>query len=1050
MKKSYASPILKEISKMAGLHPEKIAVQDDRTKLTYSQLIIKIDTMVELLASRGVLEGDRLVIPIENSVDYLVSLLGVLASNGTAVLLDPRLPSTDLHRLINHSDPLAILAMKSTMEKLDPELMPGVAVWDLQDHLTPNSKFPTGKALSEHLDKDPDIAIIIYTSGTSGAHKGVMLTQDNIMAGARIMFHVLDGRKDFYCVLPMYHIYCLVCCIFDPLVHGGSIRFITLDNITKVFQSKVPCVAPLVPRMLEYILAKIQTDPTLKAAIEKADTKLIQLSSGGAPLSGGVEKTFESLGLPLTRGYGLSETSGCAAASQPKDGLLGSAGSPAPKMEVKIDRPDDKGVGEILIRGPAVMKGYFRNPQATAEAIVDGWFHSGDLGYFNSAGLLFITGRLKDVIVLPTGEKAMPDNIEAHYSGIEGVKEISVLGLNAKGQVWDEIHAAIVPANKDITLEEIEARIQELSKSLPFHLQIQKVHLVAELPKTSVQKVRRGILRDMIKTETGAKTTVYSITDEPIYNWLRDWLSQTTGVKTSEIDESKALTFYGVDSLNIWQLCEAINQQFHISISPMNVMENSSIIKLAEFCKANQNKDIAASIPPIFVANRSKDLPLSFPEEIHWQRAQYPWQNYLYAVELEGHLNFELLKEAFITLFQRHEIFRTTYQKKGDRLIRHIEPDAKLEMQLFNISQHGQKDQEFQKIIRSYREKTIDIKVLPLVHLAVVKLSDTQFVLIIICARLMADGISLAMMIEDASSYYQDLVDGKTVTFNEALEFQYADYANWQRTLYEQRVFQGEEDYWKKQFQRMALVNLPGKKRTLTKEEQVLKEPLIALGLPIVISPEVTKKLAEIGSGVNSYLQTILAAVLQVSLHIHTKDPRITIRELNAGRKKPYLQRMFGYLNTGLAIVSDFNNDRTFLDLLTAHQKQIHLATMNADIYLEALVGGWGSLIKGSPYYSLNVSYNFLSFHIPNQFGNLKLAVKDLQLEEYLYPPGLELDFVFTHAPDGGVRGGMFYRKVLFDEPSVAPLPNYFVQIATLVAENPEILISEIEEKCNE
>lgn len=1033
-------------TKIASQFPDKVCIQDDQKSLTYAQMKDQVVNFAALLKSRNIKSGDRILIPIENGVDSVIAFLGILECGATAVLIDPRLPANDLHRVINISNPIAVLSNKKIMERLVPQSMPGIPVWDLQESLAPNPKFFPTISLKDHSDNDPEVAFILFTSGTSGDHKGVMLTHENLIASVEITTNfVFSGSRNYYCVLPLYHIYSLACVVFVTLLKGGFVRFFALENIFQIFLTGQPFILCLVPRILEILYAKAQADPKVLELLKKIG-KDIHFVCGGAPLSEKVERAVSALGNPVNCGYGLTETSAVGTLTPPTKSVVGSVGTTPPGMELKIDQPNEKGVGEICIRGPVVMKGYFRDPKATSEAIREGWFHTGDLGYFNAEKYLFITGRIKEVIVLPTGEKAMPQDIESHYVGIKGVKELAVVGIQPKGQVWDEIHAAVIAESKESNIQEIEERIEERALTLPTHLQIQKIHWVYEIPKTSLQKVRRGMLKEMLKDDTGVRGVPAPVTDEPIYLWLRQWLAQAANLDPTEIDENRFFTAYGIDSLNIWQLCEKLNEEYQMNVSPLIVMEHPTIAKLAEYCKENQMKGESSKIPPISVADRLQELPLSFAEEIHWKRAQYPWQNFLYGIELFGNLNLQILERSISDLLERHEIFRTTFVEKEKRLVRQISSECKRAVHFFDFSAFSSDKQtkELNQLATSYREKKLDMRTLPLIEFTIIKISAERHILIALVSRIIVDGMSLVLILEEIAAHYKDQIEGKPLSSLEPLKVQYADFAFWQKRLYEQGLFQSEEEYWKGQFKKMELVSLPGKKRNLTKEQQLLKENLTAGVIPIQIPQILCRQLTSISLQRNSFFQTLLATAFQVALHRSTKSPCITLRELNSDRKKSYLHRMIGYLNTGIGVIANFSRDVKFEELLSDHQKQLHLAVENGNIFFEALVDRWGSLIKGSPSYSLNVSFNFLALPIPAKFANLDFAMKDLHLEEYLYPPGLELDFVLSYAPNGSVNGGMFYKKALFDEASIVPIAKVFMDTLHKVAANPAILISEI------
>jgi long-chain acyl-CoA synthetase len=230
--------------------------------------------------------------------------------------------------------------------------------------------------------------------------------------------------------------------------------------------------------------------------------------SGGSSCDPKVAQDFHDMGFTILQGYGLTETTGGCAVTPVENNVIGSVGPALPGIDIKILNPDETGTGEILVRGPVVMKGYYKNPSATEEAIKDGWFHSGDLGRFDKKRNLFITGRKKEVIVLPNGKNIYPDELEMHYLQSPYIQEIAVIGVFSAQERGERLHGVVVPnfdylKEKKIanTREALRDQIGSLSNQLPKYKRLMSYQIQADaLPRTTTRKIKRLALKKQIES----------------------------------------------------------------------------------------------------------------------------------------------------------------------------------------------------------------------------------------------------------------------------------------------------------------------------------------------------------------------------------------------------------------------------------------------------------------------------------------------------------------------------------------------------------------------
>ncbi|GAB4174510.1 MAG: hypothetical protein Tsb0017_28380 [Geothermobacteraceae bacterium] len=381
--------------------------------------------------------------------------------------------------------------------------------------------------LTELGRKPEDTAVILYTSGTTGRSKGAMLSHANIVSNihAAVKHFQLDASMTTLSFLPINHVFEQVCGILLPLSLGGCVSFAeslkklgeNLGEVQPSFLLGVPAVYRLV---LDRIRKKIDSQPLAKMLyanpltrgivakkIRKSVGENTKFVSGGAALDPEVARGYHELGLQLFQGYGITETSPVISSECPGRTKPGTVGTLLEGVEVRIDNPNAEGVGEILVRGPNVMQGYYKRPEATAEVLTDGWYHTGDLGHMDDDGYLSICGRVKNLIVTPNGKNVYPEEVEHELLKSPFIAEVMVYGHKVSPTA-EEVYAIIYPDQEQLDLyqrekkkgpmsrEDVEALIRrevlECGKRLADYKRIKKFTLRdEEFPKTTTRKIKR-------------------------------------------------------------------------------------------------------------------------------------------------------------------------------------------------------------------------------------------------------------------------------------------------------------------------------------------------------------------------------------------------------------------------------------------------------------------------------------------------------------------------------------------------------------------------------
>ena len=511
------------------------------------------------LLALGLKSGSRVAILSENRPEWVVAYLGAYLSGMIAVPLDTQLSPQEWRRLLDDSEAqtafVSGLLMPKLLEAIKDSRPPRRVISfdaisgdrDARNELSGLTDWATGLSSGPALPEcqPSDIVTIIYTSGTTGTPKGVMLTQSNIVSELQSIFGAIhaDENDALLCLLPLQHVLASVINVLVPLYLGAQVVFadtLKRSEILQALEEAGITILATVPQFFYLFYNRIEDELSKKPSSAKKifrgmlrlnrysmrvlrinlgkiffsrihrsfGSRLRLFVSGGSSFDPKVAQDFHDMGFTILQGYGLTETTGAGTVTRVENNEVGSVGPPLPGINVKILSPDDSGTGEILIRGPIIMKGYYKNPAATDEAIRDGWFHTGDLGRFDAKGNLFVTGRQKEVIVLPNGKNIYPDELETHYLQSPYIQEIAVIGVSSEQDRGERLHAVVVPnfdylkAKKIANAREIlRDEIAGLSNKLPKYKRLMSYQVQGEpLPRTTTRKIKRLELKKLVES----------------------------------------------------------------------------------------------------------------------------------------------------------------------------------------------------------------------------------------------------------------------------------------------------------------------------------------------------------------------------------------------------------------------------------------------------------------------------------------------------------------------------------------------------------------------
>lgn len=521
--------------------------------ITFNDFLNDINALGTKLINMG-LSDKRIAIISDNRYEWALAYMAIACGTGVVVPLDKMLPANELEALIIRSGVEAIFysskydeVMQDIRNRKTTDLRYYISM-DLekrengvysQKELVKAGKELIEKGNRKFLDakiNNEAMGFMLFTSGTTAMSKAVMLSHKNIASNLMDIAKVLnlDERDTLLSFLPLHHTFECTVGFLYPISRGASIAYCEgirhIANNIKEYQItamiSVPALyesiykrlmkniekkgkLPEVEKMIKLtnMFSKVGIDikrVVFKDIIDGLGGKIRLLVNGAAALSPEVEKGFNDLGITTVQGYGLTETSPVISAGTDFEQRIGSVGKVFPSVKLKIINKDENGIGEIYVKGPTVMLGYYQNEEATKEVLDKGWFNTGDLGYVDKKGFLFLCGRKKSVIVLKNGKNVFPEEIETVINKIEGVKESFVYGQAEEDDKIDLKVCAKIVYDKDLmkeiynveTEEEIYDvlwdKIKEINKTMPEYKYVKKIIVTnEELVKTTTQKIKR-------------------------------------------------------------------------------------------------------------------------------------------------------------------------------------------------------------------------------------------------------------------------------------------------------------------------------------------------------------------------------------------------------------------------------------------------------------------------------------------------------------------------------------------------------------------------------
>lgn len=537
----------------------KIKIEEGKYQVyTHKEVRNMINALGTSLINLG-LKGKRIAVIGENRYEWEIAYLSIVCGTGIVVPLDKSLPANELELLIERSDIEAIFYTKKYSEIIqnirlsEKNKLKHLISMDNDENgegiYSQKELIREGKKLIEEGNNEflnakinpKEMEIMLFTSGTTSRSKVVALSHENICTNLMDIGSVLDVTQDdvFLSILPIHHVFeCTVGFLFSlykgaETVFCDGLRHI-VENLNEYHVTVMACVPGIYERIFMMIRKKLEKQGKLEEILENEEKyknssmkerkevfkeihdmlggKIKLFISGAASLDNTIEERYRLLGLNLVQGYGLTETSPVVAIGTNKNYRLGSIGKTVPSVEAKLVDVNEEGIGELVVRGPSIMLGYYENEEANKESLKEGWFYTGDLAKIDEEGYIFICGRKKSVIVLKNGKNIFPEELENLVNKIEGVKEAFIFGkvqsddvnnikINVKIVFDRDVIKDVYKVEKNEDIYTVLAKkIKEINQTMPSYKAIRGIMLTEEpLIRTTTNKIKRQENLDAIR-----------------------------------------------------------------------------------------------------------------------------------------------------------------------------------------------------------------------------------------------------------------------------------------------------------------------------------------------------------------------------------------------------------------------------------------------------------------------------------------------------------------------------------------------------------------------
>jgi acyl-CoA synthetase (AMP-forming)/AMP-acid ligase II len=874
----------------------------ERAPLTYGRLYQHIDEMGGRLRSMGIGGHDRVAVVLPNGPEMAVAILTV-SSSAVCAPMNPAYAADELDRYFADLRPRALITqagIDSSARRV--ALSRGIRVIELSSACDAEAGLFTlmseqGVEWAHETTSPDDVALLLFTSGTTSRPKIVPLTHANICTSACSSGSALALSEADRClnVLPLFHGHGLIATVLASLTAGASVVCTSGCDVNSFFAwltSFRPTWYSAVPTMHKAILARARNNGE-----RAADSRLRFVRSASAPLPPRVftelERTFETFVIEF---YGMTETASSPIACNPLPPRRQKPGSVGLRVDLDVAIVDDRGAllpngraGQVLVRGASVMPGYDGDPLAARAAFASDWFETGDQGFFDNDGYLFLVGRKQDIINTG-GEKVAPREVEEVLQEHPAVAEAAAFAVPHVTLGEDVMCAVVLQPNAAATAKEIRQFV--IGRIAEFKVP-REVLIVSELPKGPTGKIQRAALALQLGLTTVRKTFVAPRTR--LEKMLaRCWAEILQLEQVGIHDDFFAL---GGDSLLAASVLSQICDITHIELEVSRLFEAPTVAEMAQHLENLIQGGHHHRSSAIRRAPREHGMPASVTQERLWKLQQrlrgLPFFNVLYGIRLTPPFDLVVLERSINEIARRHEILRTTFAVLDNRLVQVIAPHLTVPL-VFDDLHTSPKSKNGISIAHRLVQKealhSFDLAHGPLFRVRLMRLAEQEYLLLVTTHQVITDGWSLGVLVNELAALYNAFSARKASPLA-PLPIQYADFAHWQRQWSSDPDRIAQLEYWRDQLRDPLPVMRLGK-ATARRTIDVLSTARRPLALPASLC-EAAKRFSHREGGT---LFMALLAALKTLLHCYLGHEDLLVATNVANRNRPGTDGLIGPL----------------------------------------------------------------------------------------------------------------------------------------------------------
>jgi acyl-CoA synthetase (AMP-forming)/AMP-acid ligase II len=1024
----------------------------DCAPLSYRRLDRHIDDIGRTLRANGIGRDDRIAVLLPNGPDLAVAIVAT-AANAACASINPAYSAEELDRYFADLKPRALIVPA----EVDSPARRVAQARDLPVlDLTPTGEaaglFTLAGTAAGAPSPDPvgpgAIALFLFTSGTTSRPKIVPLTHTNICTSACSAVAALQLSKADRClnVLPLFHGHGLIATVMTSLAAGAGVVCTPGCDVNRFFgwlREFAPTWYSAVPTMHQAILAQARLNPDQVAGI-----RLRLVRSASAPLPPRVfaelERTFDTSVIEF---YGMTETASAPIACNPLPPRRSKPGSVGVQVGLDVAIMDDRGdvlpageAGHVTVRGASVMPGYDGDAAATAAAFAGDWFKTGDQGFFDDEGYLYLSGRTREMINRG-GENIAPREVDEALLEHPAVAEAVTFAVPHATLGEDVAAAVVLRPNADATPKDIR---QFAAGRLADFKVPRQVLIVEQLAKGSTGKVQRIGLAEKLGLAGGGFTSrTFAAPRTPLETILAGIWADVLHLKQVGIhDDFFAL---GGDSLLAAHVLTSIHDAMHLEVGVVSLFDAPTVAEMAEYLET-LIKAGRVALPEIARVSRDEPLPASPAQERLWTLQQavpdLPFFNILYALRITSPLNAALLERSLNEIVRRHEILRTTIGIAGGRQIQVIAPQLTVPLAVDDLHKlpKSKREADAHRLIQAELLHAFDLARGPLVRARIVRLAEDEHLLLITMHQMIADGGSLGVIADELAALYEAFSTGKASPLP-PLPIQYADFAAWQRSWTSHSDVAAQLDYWREQLRGPLPVLKLSAARPRRAESELTAQRDIALPASLT---EAAKQFSRREGGT---LFMALVAALKTLLHGYAGEDDLRLATNVANRNRAGTDGLVGPLANTVILRTGLAGDPTAREMLRRVRATTLKAYAHQDLPFEVLAE---TLARERGIDPTKLAQVMILLHNA-ALRPVASAGQVLAFEEA--DPGMPMPLVTTTTYDvilslresaQGLVGSCIYKPHLFGLKSIDRLLADFQKILKQMASEPERRISTI------